>query len=609
MNIAATMDVALFRTVILALLMACVARAASAIPEAETLLPPAAQRIATLSAAAQRDGWAAQVPALRAAARTAYRRDKLTAAEAWHHVYRWAELFARPQREFLDQWVAAINTARVGHSNMPTHFQPELRPLGSRLSPMLQSWLLGNAAFSAEFFAVLAPVDYVPRVFDILEEIHAREPAKFKGHSNLAVAIAVVHDVPPPPVWPHGQVSATTLPRKFAAPLEAFAWWTRQEQLGRLYHRPSRLGADELKFVVDAAAPLAELEWAQRSVQLPLNQLANAYSMVRYRQDRVTGQQPIWTGPGYALAEILKAGGICPDQAYFATQVGKARGVPTLLFAGAGNDGRHAWFGFLDGNRRWQLDAGRYAEQRFVTGHALDPQTWGVLTDHELQFLSERFRELPSYRQSRVHALFAADSLAAGDTGGATAAARKAVTFERRNEQGWDLLVEAARRERRDAKTIENLWREAALAFQRYPDLQVKYTNRVAESLRSRGQTSAAEAEIASVVRKNQAGRGDLAVQQAREAVFRAAATQPLPAQIQTYNKVVDTHGRGAGIGFFDQVVVPFAEHLLQLNQPAEAQQAVERARRTLKIEPNSQLEAEFTRLAQVVRRAPTAKR
>jgi hypothetical protein len=595
----------LVRILVLATAMPWRPLPAAPIPEPERLLPPTAQRVAAICAAAGRDGWAAQVPGLRAAALTAYRRDKLVSAEAWYHVYRWAQLFGRPEPEFVAAWIGAVQSAQVGHANMPARYEPPARPLGAALGPGLQSWLVGHQAFSAEFFGLLSPVDYLPRVLAILAEIHGRDPARFKSHASLALAIALVHDVPPPPAWPHRQVSAAALPRRLPPAVDAFAWWIRQEQLGRTHHRLTRLGAGELKFVIDAAAPLAELEWAQRTVNLPLNQLAAAYSMVPYRHDRVTANQPVWTGSGYGLAAILAAGGICSDQAYFATQVGKARGVPTLLFSGAGRDGRHAWFGFLDGGRKWQLDAGRYAEQRFVTGYALDPQTWGVLSDHELQFLAERFRELPAYRSSRVHALFAADLLAAGETPAAAVAARKAVSFERRNQPGWEVLLAAARREGRDQKRIEAVLREAALAFQRYPDLQAHFTNRLAESLRARGQTSEADEEVRRIALKNQGSRGDLSVRQARESVFQVVATQPLPEQIRRYNTIVDTYGRGAGIGFFDEVVVPFAEHLLRLNRPAEALQAVERARRTLKVEPNSQLASEFGRLTKLVRAAP----
>lgn len=570
---------------------------AAAIPETEALQPPTPARFAAIHAAGQRDGWAPQVAALRAAALLAYQRDKLAAAEAWFHVYRWAALFGEPEAAFVPRWINAVERAKVAHPNMAKSYATRERALGLDVSPELQAWLLGNAAFSAEFFALLAPVDHVPKVFQTLDALYRADPVRFKTYASLALAIAVVFDVPPPPDWPHGQVAATLLPRRLPAPTEAFAWWVKQDQLGHGYHRLTRLGPDELKFVVDAAAPFAELEWAAKMIDYPLHQLARVYTMVRYRTERVANNAPNWPGRSYKLPDILATGGICCDQAYFATQAGKARGVPTLLFRGAGNDGRHAWFGFLDGNQKWQLDAGRYAEQRFVTGLAHDPQTWREFSDHELKFLSERFRALPSFRQSRVHADFAADCLAAGDFTTAAAAARKAVGYERRNQPAWDTLIAAGQKLGRDAKSVEAVMREATIAFQLYPDLEALYITRTAESLRARGETSLADAEVKRFSDRNKNKRSDLSVQQARDTLLRSFATETLPVQVKTYNTVLDTAGRGAGIGFFDQVVVVFAEHMLQLHQPAEALRAVERARRTLKVEPNSQLEQEIAKL------------
>ncbi|MCX6955460.1 MAG: hypothetical protein NTV51_25200 [Verrucomicrobia bacterium] len=573
-----------------------------AIPEVEALQPPTTTRLAAVHRAAQRDGWAPQVAPLRAAALTAYQRDQLAAAEAWFHVYRWAALFGESDTAFVNRWVQAVNAAKVGHPNMPKTYSTAGRPLGLAVSPDLQAWLIGNPAFSKEFFELLSPVDYLPAVFQILDTAYRADPARFKAYANLALAIAVVFDVPPPPDWPHGQVSAALLPRKFPDPAAAFAWWVKQDQLGHGYHKFTRLGPDELKFVVDAAAPFSELEWAAKISDHPLNQLAKAYTMVRYRTDRFANNNPNWMGKTYKLPEILATGGICCDQAYFATELGKSRGVPTLFFHGAGNDGRHAWFGFLDGNRKWQLDAGRYAEQRFVTGYARDPQTWREISDHELQFLSERFRDLPSFRQSVVHADFAADGLVNGDAALAATAARKAVNFERRNQAAWETLLAAGQKLGRDAKTLENTMREAALAFQRYPDLEAFYVTRTADSLRARGEVSLADAEVQRIASKNKGARADLSVQQARDALLRSFATQPLAEQVQTYNTVVDRYGRGAGVGFFDQVVVVFAEHMVQLQQPAEAVRGVERARRTLKVEPNSQLDQDLARVLKEIK-------
>lgn len=572
------------------------------IPEAEALVTPTSSRLLSIHAAAQRDGWAPHAAALRTAALHAYQKEKFSAAEAWLNACHWATLFGQGEADFIKRWAQSVQAMRVGHANMPRRYDGRPQPLAASMKPALQVLVFSDAAISKEFLSLLSPVDYVPRTFEILDELHGRDPARFKTYANLAIAIALVYDVPPPPVWPHGQVSAALLPRQFAPPADAFAWWIKQEQRGRMYHRLSKLGAAELKFVVDTVVPFAELEWAQGAADLPLGQLARAYPMIRYRNDRVTGQQMNWTGASYKLSEILATGGICSDQAFFATQVGKARGVPTLFIYGAGNDGRHAWFGFLDGGQKWQLDAGRYAEQRFVTGFARDPQTWAEFSDHDLQFLSERFRELPSFKQSHVHEIFAGEYLVHGQGPAAGAAARKAVNFERRNQQGWDILIAAARLEGRDAKTIENLMREAALAFQRYYDLEAHYVNRVAESLRARGETTAADAEVRRIANRHKSGRTDLSIQQARDIVQRAISTQPLAGQIQSYNNVIDIYGRGAGIGFFDEVVVGFITHLMNQKQKPEAVKAIERARQALKVEPNSQLATEFERLAKAVR-------
>lgn len=588
----------------LVLLVGSAAAAPEPVPEAELTSAPSAQRILIVHGAAQRDGWAPHAAVLRSAAVRAYERDRPAAAGAWLNLYRWAALLAQSERESATRWVAAVQASGAGHANLPARLEAGGRPLADRVGRDLQLALLRDAPLSAEFFALLSPLDYAPRVLAILDDLHRGAPRQFQSHPSLALALAVVHDVPPPPDWPHAQVGPGALPRAWPAPQEAFAWWIRQEQAGRTYHRLARLPAEELRFVVDAVAPFTELEWAQGAVNLALPDWSRAYAMVPYRQDRVTSGHLEWTGASYRLADILAAGGICADQAYFATESGKARGVPTLLFHGPGQDGRHAWFGFLDANRNWQLDAGRHPDLRLVTGRARDPQTWLELSDHELRFLTERFRALPAYRLASVHQAFAAEYLAGGDALAAGRAARRAVTLERRHEPAWETLLAAAARAGSDAKAREALLREAALAFGRYPDLEVRYARRVAASLRARGEVSAADAEERRVALKHQGLRTDLAVAQARDEVARARATEPLAGQIRVFNSVVDRRAPGAGMAFFDEVVVPFVVHLLDLRQSAEARRALERARQVLQPASGSQLAGECDALAARVRAA-----
>ena len=77
----------------------------------------------------------------------------------------------------------------------------------------------------------------------------------------------------------------------------------------------------------------------------------------------------------------------------------------------------------------------------------------------------------------------------------------------------------------------------------------------------------------------------------------RSIAKDPLPVRIQTYNSLIDSYGRGAGIGFYDQVVMLFVEHLTRAGEKREALHAVQRAQHSLKIEPGGQLDREITKL------------
>jgi len=565
--------------------------------DAERLLPPTAPRLEEFVRYAEQGGWDKFTPLFRAAAQTAYASGRLPAAERWSYVYRWSELFAETEAHFIPHWMKEVEAAKAVHANLPRRYAPQKERLGLWLSPALKTWLLTHPEFSGEFFALLSPVDYLPEVFHLLDGLHGRDPARFARYARLALAIAVVYDLPPPPDWPHGQVYPASFPRPPPAAADAFDWWIRQDQLDRTYHPLERLGADDLKFVVDAAAPFNELEWSQRNVDLPLAQLDKAYTLIRYRPDRAAKEIYLWPDGAYTLSDIRRVGGICIDQAYFATQVGKARAVPTLLFRGEGMDGRHAWFGYLADNLQWQLNAGRYGEQRFVTGYARDPQTWKEISAHELQFLSERFRTLPAFHRSRIHQQFAADYLQAKDPAAAIRAAWRAIKWERRNLDAWNTLLDAQAVQGDTPKQIEATLYQAIAAFGNYADLEAAFSGRLCRSLRARGQLSAADFESQRILAKNRLARTDLALLQATDSLQQTMDTRPLAEGIKAYDKLVDTQGRGAGIAFYDKIVTPFVRHMLENQHPTEARQAAKRARAMLYVPPGSQLDGEFNKL------------
>ena len=579
-------------------LMARAQDAGLSIPDSETSDPPTQERLAQVEGIAATSGWLATAPALRSAALRAYQQDRLAAADAWFHAYEWTVLFSEPENQFIGGWIDAMVAAKLNYPGVAGEYSPTDKPIGGNLSQGMQDWLLSSPEFSEEFFSILKRVDNVPKVFAILESLHGADPEKFDRYHSLALAISVVYDVPPPPYWPHHQVTEASLPRAPQKPGAVFDYFTREDIQGRTYFNLAQLRAEELKFVVDVAAPVPQLEWSQGAVALPLDQLEGAYAMIKYREDRSTNESKmVWSGKPYTLQAIFEDGGICIDQSYFASEVGKARGVPTLMFMGAGQDGRHAWFGFLDSGHRWRLDVGRYAEERLVTGVAFDPQTWESISDHELQFLSERFRALPSFMQSRVHQEFAQEFLQSGDAAPAARAARMAVNFERRNLPAWEILVDADSRLSVGPARQEGVLREAALALGRYPDLMISYENRVCASLRARGETSLADYEERGIADRLKGDRADLAIQQASSILSRSIATQAIPDQVATYNAILAQFGRGGGAIFFDGIVTAFAEHLSKVNMKPQARDAVDRARAALDVQPGTQISTDMDRL------------
>lgn len=572
------------------------AQDSGAIPAEEIARQPTPARVAALVDRAASQGWGSVTPVLRSAAQQAYEANS-GYAPAWYYLYRWSRLLGTTHARAIQDWIKSVEAAKAGHPNMAASYDFKPGSLSGGLTRELLLALLGNAPLSEEFFQLLSPLDNPAEVLAILQKIHAQDPALFSQYGNLAVALAVVYDVPPPPWWPHGQVKAASLARQLPAPEAVFAYFVRLDRSNLAMHRLGRLPASELKFLVDLVVPFAELDWARKNVPPGLADLGKAYDMIRYRKERITLNQYEWPGAAYTLPAILQEGGICVDQAYFASTAGKAKGIPTIMFRGAGLDGRHAWFGYLDVNQRWQLDCGRYADQKLVVGLAFDPQTWQDINDHELVFITERFRALPTYKLSVMHAEFAADYLREGKVDPALKAARESVNRDPRNLAGWNVLLAAQKAKSPDLRAQEGVLREAVLAFQRYPDLEIWFSRQLIATLRERGETSLAQVEEQRLGAKYKFNRVDLSIDQAAGTIERSMKDDDLATQIKVFNRVVDTAGKGAAIDFYDKVVVPFAIHLAQQGQIPGAVQAVERARRTLRVDLGKQLDLEMAKL------------
>lgn len=565
-------------------------------PEASRHPPKQAWLVATLGSV-EGVTWAEIEVAARGAAIAADAANRTSALTGWLLVAKWARLLATDQTLSTNRWVNALNAAKLGHQNIGRIAPPAAEPLSALISAECAVALVGDAAFSRSFFDQLTPYDFLPKVLQTLDLLYRADSDRFQQYEQLALAIALVFDVPPPPHWPHSQVSAALLSRHRPTVLEAFGFWTESDRRRETLHRLNQLTAAELKFVVDAAAPWSELGWVQRQEKFDFAALPRTYDAVKYQTDRFEQGVYQWPGTSYALSEILAQGGICIDQGYFATEVGKARGVPTLLFRGVGLDGRHAWFGYLDAHKQWQLDVGRYAEQKYVSGIAFDPQTWGNVNDHELAFLAERFRLLPQYQQSQSRQWLAEEFLRLQQFSEAAHAARRAVNYEPRNVRAWEVLLLAQQGGGVAVVKREAAMREAARALQRYPDLQARFMQGVISLMRERGQVSAADHEELQLTKQLSADRSDLALAQAAGMLNRSLAGDDPVTQLRVFESALRQFGVTAGMGAFDRLVKPFFNQTMTGGRKADAQQILAIARRVIPIEAGSQFDRELRAL------------
>lgn len=512
----------------------------------------------------------------------------------WWTLHRWAEFLGREVNEEMDRWAKALSASR---SNLRVFGSRRVAPgstLAGLVSAQVRAALVRDPAFVASFLQNLNDLDDSYTVFRTIGRFEEEVPGWRQEFRELGIAIAVVYDVEEVPGWwPHAQVAPHMIDRRLPDAVEVLRRWEQSAAAGSLALDPRRQQAEDLRFAVISLLTEEDRAWAARTIRSNLGSLGDLYDMIPYDHDRIRRNQYQWPHADYRLSTILASGGICVDQSFFGSEIAKSLGVPAIIFAGQGADARHAWFAYLNGTRGWRLDVGRGSDARLVTGVAIDPQTWTELTDHEVAFLAERFRQSPRYREARRLSEMAATLRVLGEVRDSEAFARRAIAADRRIVPAWEILLGLS--EGRSPRERANLASEAARAFIRYPDLEVLFGLRAIDVLFEAGETPAAEAEERRLLRKNQNSRPDLSVHLARQMLDRSVDRRGDGGR-RTFEQILLIFGNSGGISVFDWIVRPYVERL-QPSDPAGARRALELARRHLRPERGSQLDVELAQL------------
>lgn len=282
--------------------------------------------------------------------------------------------------KLLDGHLDRIEAWHIAHSAPPTG---------------LIEFLKAHPNIRKEFWCALDPrFDIGTNACRVLDELRLADEKRFLANFRVAIAMAVVHDSPEAAVSSRYYTLWAVKESQFGTPLSYLELWdyfTDPKHQAQFLFKPKELAWPMLVHLVDLDVSQGEIEWALNQYGTRKVDLTALYSSVPYDYSKLghiatkLGSQP------YTLVNLLSCGGVCVDQAHFASRVAKIYGVPSLKCGGYGRYGGvgHAWSGYLAAKGRAPdlQFTGRYQFDFYYTGTAFDPQTRTEVLDRDVELL------------------------------------------------------------------------------------------------------------------------------------------------------------------------------------------------------------------------------
>ncbi len=257
------------------------------------------------------------------------------------------------------------------HVDFARRLVSQLSSVANRPERMeLLKFLLANHELAATLVFLNTPGNpHIAAVYHRLASMHRQLGAQLVAYPNLTAAICMVLYEPLTMQINENLVHSPN-------PVKLFKYYVRYRHAMYfgIRHVPARL----LLYVVDSCSSIKDMTWALNKYHGDA-MVGQLFFTIPYDYNAyLHGSKKKVDIAGYNLPNILKYGGVCADQAFFASEVGKAIGVPTAYDTGMSSVVGHAWVGFLQqiGNQGiWNFNVGRYSEYRGVVGIVQNPVT------------------------------------------------------------------------------------------------------------------------------------------------------------------------------------------------------------------------------------------
>jgi hypothetical protein len=450
-----------------------------------------------------------------------------------------------------------------------------------------------DEAISHLFVEKLDPLDVKKEALKNLLRLAEANSDDLHEYAALGVAYSLVFDQPFPRDWPHRQVDPAAVPVGDLDIVRRFHFYVQSNRDKKLDLDPTRLSFENLKYLVDSEVKLSELEDAQKN-RISYSHFADAFFSIQYDQARIGNAAAVynWPYPSYKLADILEKGGICIDQAYYAETLGKGRGIPTIRFTGYGMDGAHAWFGYLSNSGKWELDCGRYENQDFPKGFAVDPQTWRPIDDSVLENLFKNGAKNPSHQPAMTALAWA--HLYENDA-----------SYAHILDDAHSIMPEWSGTWRLQAGLVDKsgdldkkkaFYQSWISQFGSYPEMKVEGQKRLYLALKAANDPDA-DGLLKDIIIQHRSEGFDLGIGAGADSMNEKLKAQDWDGARLVYERTIRDFGQEGGLTLYSKVVYPYVTACLKNDKLDLADRAIAFTEDRMSIDLQSQVGQNFTEL------------
>ena len=244
-------------------------------------------------------------------------------------------------------------------------------------------------------------------------------------------------------------------------------------------------------------------------------------------------------------------------------------------------DGAHAWFGYLSGSGKWELDCGRYETQDFPKGFAVDPQTWQPIDDSVLENLFKNGAKNPNYQPAMT-------ALAWAHLHEKDASYPQILDDARSIMPEWSgtwRLQAALVDKGGDLDKTKGFYQDWITQFGNFPEMKVEGQKRLYLALKAADDPDA-DGLLKDIILQNRSEGFDLGIQVGAHEIEEKLKSEDWDGARLIFERTIRDFGQDGGLTLFSSVVYPYIKTCLQNDKLDLADQAITFTQDRMTIDP-----------------------